>query len=310
MKKKHNLFVPILCGLLSCTGLHSDQKQLSFAQDLMDHGLYDKSIESYLTIYYQTEDKKEKAICLLNLGKLSMKRGNTQLAVKNWRRLVDEFPTSVEAAEIKESINQIIIAKALSDANEEEESLNDLYDQAKAIKYLENAAFFKPDRLIEKFIIDPSFIDTGALAISWLDKIIKEFPNTNLHFICLKKKFFLSRGVPGSSKFDFIGGTGTFTKDPVEFRAAINAMSKVVQEVISKFPEQKNTVAAMCYQIGYEYWKKRNQLSFGKDWPKDGSFSTEQESVKWFQQCLKYAANGSFYAEYVKLRLSNLGYDR
>ena len=97
MKKHHSISVLIVCGLLSCTVLHSDQKQLSFAQDLMEHGLYDKSIESYLTIYYQTGDKKEKAICLLNLGKLSMKQGNSQLAVKNWQRLVDEFPDSVEA---------------------------------------------------------------------------------------------------------------------------------------------------------------------------------------------------------------------
>ena len=311
MKKAKIIVFAYLINLTFTSIVCGESKQISFAKDLMEFGQYDKAIESFLNILYQSDSDEEKVLCLDNLGRISLLKNDSELAIKTWERIINDYPDSNLVGDVKLMIEQVILADSLTNINSQDDDIAGRFDLAKGAKYFENAEFFQPDDLSEKFIINTDLINTRAFAISWLDKIIKEFPKSGLHLKALKKKFFILRGTKGKPTI-YSGMTlypnkiGVFKDDPKPFKNAIDSMHKVLTEVQSNFPDQKNIICAMSYMIGREYWAKRLNH---KEWPKDKSFDTEQESVKWFRVALKYAAENSFYSEYLKLRLANLGFD-
>lgn len=318
MKKTKIIVFAYLINLTFTSIVYGESKQISFAKDLMEFGQYDKAIESFLNILHQSDSDEVKVLCLDNLGRIALLKNDSELAIKTWERIINDFPDSNLVSDVKLMVEQVKLADSLTNINSQDDDISRRFDLAKGAKYFENAEFFQPDDLSEKFIINTDHIDTREFAISWLDKVIKEFPKTGLHLKALKKKFFVHRGTKGKPTIYrgstlYMDTSGVFKDeteysagDPKAFKNAIDSMQKVITEVQSNFPDQTNIICAMSYMIGREYWAKRLKY---KEWPEDMSFNTEQESVKWFRIALKYAAENSFYSEYLKLRLANLGFD-
>ncbi len=320
MKKAKILAFAYLINLTFTSIVNGESKQILFAKDLMEFGQYDKAIESFLNILYQSDSDEEKALCLDNLGRIALLKKDSDLAIKTWERIMNEYPSSNLAGDVKLMVEQVKLVESLTNINTKDDDIKGRLDLAKGAKYFENAEFFKPDDISEIYVINTDYLNTREFAISWLDKVIKEFPKSGLHLKALQKKFFYLRGSQGeginlgSGLIAYPESTGVFkgvskysSGDPKDFEEAINSMKKIVAEVQSNFPDQKNILCAMCYMIAREYWLKQHK---DEKWPEDRSFNTGQESVKWFRIALKYAAENSFYSEYIKLRLANLGFDK
>jgi tetratricopeptide (TPR) repeat protein len=249
--------------------LRASEKQLSYAIDLMDHGLSDQATEAFIALYYQTDDDEEKAKCLLNMGKLSLKGGKTEVALKDWQRLVDKFPDSSEADEVKDQLKGLLESS--------QSTALDNIKSAIAINYLNNADFFSEHS--NKWMIDTSWLPSEDFSAYWLDRVIAEFPNTKAHEMALKRKFFAYQGWEDRhSKFGL-------KHDKVLYESKLK---EIIAEVEKQFPES-SMLSAMYYQMGQHYWPRDNPA----------------RAKYWFEKSKKASGSGNYYYQLVDQRLKN-----
>lgn len=258
----------ILVSICIAPFLHANDTQLNYAIDLMDHGLDEKATEAFISLFYQAKDQKIKAECLLNMGKISLKKGNVGIAVKDWSRLVNKYPNSSQSLEVKDQLTNII-------QSSQDDSLNDIRS-AVAINYLNNASFFSGSS--EKWTLDTSYLPAENYAAYWCDRVIKEFPNTKAHEMALKKKFFAYFG--WADRYSSFGLKYSTTYMP--------KLEQIITETETKFPSS-GFLAAMCYQLGQYYWGKND----------------EENALKWWRKTQSVSSEGDYYFQLVSLRLLN-----
>ena len=235
----------------------------------MDHGLSDQATEAFISLYHQTNDDGEKAKCLLNMGKISLKNGNTVVALKDWNRLVKNFPNSAEAVEVKDQLNGLL------ESSQSDISSN--INSAIALNYINNANFFSEDK--GKFTIDTSYLPSEDFAAYWLDRVIKEFPETNAHEYALRKKFIIFMG--WEDRYTAYGLKGY----PDIYLAKLK---DIITQMETKFPES-SSLPGMYFQIGQYYWPR-----------KDPKLAKE-----WFLKSQKASGEGNYYSQLVEQRLDN-----
>jgi tetratricopeptide (TPR) repeat protein len=256
--------------LLITIKLSGTEKQLNYAIDLMDHGLDDKATEAFITLFYQSDEDEIRSKCLFNMGKISLKKGNMQIAVKDWAKLVKSYPQSKEALEVKDQLSSII-------QSSQADSLNEI-KSAVAINYLNNASFYS--KANERWTLDTSYLPSEDYAAYWCDRVIKEFPGTKAHELALKKKFFAYLGWKtqySSYGIKRYGGKEKYMK----------LLEDIIKETESKFPSSGN-LPAMCFQLGQHYW------------PDDDS-----SAKKWFDKTKSVSSKGDYYYELVEVRYRN-----
>ena len=255
--------------MVSLSLLRASEKQLLYAIDLMDHGLSDQATEAFISLYYQTKDDAEKAKCLLNLGKLALKAGKTEVALKDWRRLVDNFPASSEAGEVKGQLKGLL-------ESSQSTALGNI-KSAIAINYLNNAEFFSKHS--NKYTIDASWLPKEDVSAYWLDRVIKEFPNTKAHELALERKFFAYQGWEDRhSKFGVKLSSVRY----------ITKLEEIIAEVETEFPESA-MLPAMYFQMGQYYWPDKDS----------------QRAKEWFEKSQKASGPGNYYYQLVDQRLKN-----
>jgi len=263
----------ITITLISCivlpSFLRASEKQLLYATDLMDHGLSDQATEAFISLYYQTDDDAEKAQCLLSMGKLALKGGKTEVALKDWQRLVDKFPASSEANEVKDQLKGLL-------ESSQSTALGNI-KSAIAINYLNNADFFSEHS--NRWTLDTSYLPSEEVSAYWLDRVIKEFPDTKAHEMALKRKFFAYQGWKDQySKFGL-------KHNPVLY---IAKLKETIAEVETKFPES-SMLPAMYFQMGQHYWPRDNPIL----------------AKEWFEKSQKASGPGNYYYQLVDQRLKN-----
>lgn len=259
----------LISCIVSPSLLRASEKQLSYAIDLMDHGLSDQATEAFISLYYQTDDDAVKAQCLLSMGKLALKGGKTEVALKDWQRLVDKFPTSSEANEVKGQLKGLL-------ESSQSTALGNI-KSAIAVNYLNNAEFYSKHS--NRYTIDTSWLPKEEISAYWLDRVIKEFPETKAHEMALKRKFFAYQGWK-----DQYSGFG-LKHDPILYVAKLK---ETIAEVETKFPGS-STLPAMYYQMGQLYW------------PTDDPTLAKE----WFEKSQKASGPGNYYYQLVDQRLKN-----
>jgi len=265
--KKRNVYI-CLTVLLTST-LSGEEKQLSYANDLVEHGLFDKATEAYITIYHQSRDKKEKAKCLYSLGKIALKKDNADLAIKNWRRLSSEFPESAEARDVEDQIS--ILAQASQSV------VMETIESSSAVSYLSNGDFYSGSD--GRWSIDTSYLPKEELSAYWYERAIKEFPGTKAHELALRKKFFAYLGWKDTySAFGLKSDSSTY----------LPKLEAVINELEKEFPNS-SYLAPMCFQIAQYFW----------------SYGDNMRAKEWLIKCKKVSGEGGYYAVLVDARLKN-----
>jgi hypothetical protein len=153
--KIHRLLAPVLiCGLFSNV---VSGASLIKAEMLSDHGLAAEAKLELIEIIHTRSSDVDKASAYYQLGGIAFDENSISVALQSWTTLVDQYPSSPEAALVKEKIN------ALSEVVGE--SAKQSVNNAVASSYLRHADFWSKSKS-NKFTIDSSWIPSIAISAS------------------------------------------------------------------------------------------------------------------------------------------------
>ena len=143
---------------------------LDKAKLLRLHGLAPEAKKELIDIIYSKQKASAKAEAYYILGSMAFEQNQISAALETWTQLVTDFPNSDQAKLVKDRINQLseIIG----------ETSRTVVENAVAQSYLRHAKFWSEDEMRKKFTIESSLISNVSVAVSWYDKVIAEFPNT------------------------------------------------------------------------------------------------------------------------------------
>ncbi len=262
--------------LLFVAKLLSSQS-LSLALEYMNHNLTQNAlVEFILVLNSKQSNGNEKAEALYYLGQISFEQQKYSVAMKDWMRLISEFPETNRAKEINDRLVQLRdVFSKLTDEN-----VNSVVAQS----YLNNGNFWSESD--EKFSIDTSWLPNVELANHWYDKVITEFPNTSAAEIAFKHKLFALFGWEEPGKY----GSKYGLKE--SFSDYLPIILRVFSEFEKKFPTS-SYLQAFRYQIAQAYWKQ-------KDW---------KNTRDWLNMIIENSeGKEAFYTELAKYRLKKLEY--
>ena len=153
---------------------------LDKAKMFRQHGLVSEAKKELIEIIFSRQNAKIKAEAYYILGTIAFEENDISAALETWTQLVADFPESVQAKLVKDRINQFseIIG----------EKSRTVVENAIAQSYLRHADFWSERVRHKKFIIDSSFISKVDVAVSWYDKVIQEFPNTEASQLAYEEK--------------------------------------------------------------------------------------------------------------------------
>ena len=251
-------------------------QNLDLAKDYYTHNLKQKAIEEFILVYHNSKSVEAKSEALYLLGNISFEDNNYSAAFSDWKKLVSDYPNSKYATEIKDRLDQLKdVIQKVSDEN---------ISSSVARSYLNNGDFWSESD--NKFLIDNSWLPSVEMSISWYDKVIKEFPNTNASETAYRKKLFSLFGWKESGSYPKSFG---LRKD---FDKYMPQILQTYSEFEANFPES-SSLQGFRYQIAQGYWRE-------KDWTK---------AKEWLQKIIDSSKGQStFYTETAKARLNKLEY--
>lgn len=275
MRKVYLMIGVVVCFLSA--GLTAFATNLDLAKDLYHHNLVDQAKEQFIYALYDPKATDAiKAECYYWLGHISFNEGRFSVALDDWENLIKKYPKSTQAKEISERLVQL--REILSQASDT------TITSSTAKSYLNNGDFWSGSDHI--FHIDSSWLPNVEMAIYWYDRMIQEFPNTEIAEIAFQRKLFALIGWknPGTYGSSF-GLKSSFEKYMPQILSTFEEFEKM-------FPKSA-FLQPFRYQIAQAYWGK-------KDWAK---------TREWLQKIID-AGNGesTFYTELAKARLQKVEY--
>ena len=249
---------------------------VAFAEDLYRHGLNDDASRVFLTILHEDgRSSGDRSEALYFLGDISFDRGDVNVALADWVRLVEEFPASERANEIADRLDQL------------QEVAGDFLDasasSAVARSYQGHGDFWSnsPDR----FVIDVSWLPRVEMAVEWYERLIAEFPGTPSAEQAHRQKVMTLLGWEEPGRYgSSYGARDSMDKYMPQARAAFREFERL-------FPTSRY-LDGLRFQIGQRYW-----------------FDDDRAAAEpWFKEIVD-AAEGrrSFYSQLASTRLANWG---
>jgi tetratricopeptide (TPR) repeat protein len=252
-------------------------QNFSIAKDFYEHNLKERALEEFIHVYNNPIEKQDVRVeALYFMGQISFDDGRYSTALNDWKRLINQYPTSTRAIEIKERLTQ------LKDVFSE--SVDEHISSSIAKSYIDNGDFWSDDR--RKFSIDASWLPKLELALDWYDKTISEFPNSYVAELAYQRKLFAILGWKESGQY------GSKYGIEADYNKYLPLLLKTFNEFEVSYPEN-SFLQAYRYQIAQVYWDN-------KDW---------ENTRVWLTKIIDQSKGGkSFYTETAKARLNKLEY--
>lgn len=217
--------------LISCSGNETQTQNISIAIDLYEHNLKERAMEEFIMVYNSQSEKPEiRSEALYYMGQITFDQNRFSTAVSDWKKLIEIFPTSDRAMEIKdrlEQLNEVFL-------NSEDENISSSIAQS----YINNGDFWSDDN--RKFTIDASWLPKAELAIDWYDKTILEFPKTYAAELAYQRKLF--------SILDVMRN---------DYKKYLPVLLQTFDEFEKSFPEN-SFLQGFRYQISQKYWGNKD----------------------------------------------------
>lgn len=255
---------------------------LVMAQDLgradmfREHGLIDEAKKEYIQIVSSDDFYDEdKAAALSALGEIAFSENRIALAVSTWSDLIEEFPESPQAEQIRTRLSQL--ADVVNSV--EDQSVNNVVAQS----YISHGDWWSKNK-DGVTTIDTSWIPADQVAIGWFDKTIAEFPKTEAARVAYIKKFQVVLGWTDPGEYGETYG--------VKKSGNVSDLVAVFDEFSSQFSNDEN-LQRLRYTIAQAYWSERN-FPETKDWL-NKIIDADQES-------------GGFYRDLAEWRLKKVEY--
>jgi tetratricopeptide (TPR) repeat protein len=252
-------------------------QNISVAKDFYEHNLKERALEEFIIVYNAPSSNPEtRSEALYYMGQITFDDGRFSTALDDWKKLIDKFPTSIRAIEIKERLAQLneVFSK----------SVDENISSSVAKSYIKNGDFWYDDS--RGFTIDASWLPKVELAIDWYDKVILEFPKTYAAELAYKRKLFTILGWKESGQYGSSYGVRN------DYKKYMPILLKTFDEFESSFPES-SYLQGFRYQIAQTYWGS-------KDW---------DNTRIWLNKIIdKSNGQPSFYSETAKARLKKLEY--
>lgn len=275
MKTKLNWFLTAMLFFGSI--FPSLGQNISMAKDLYSHNLKNRALEEFILVFNTSNiDSNDRIEALYYMGQIVFDDGQYNTALNDWNKLIETYPTSARAIEMKDrlvQLNEVFLS-----------TVDENITSSVAKTYIKNGDFWSESN--RKFTIDNSWLPNVELAISWYDKVISEFPNTYAAELAYQRKLFTILGWKGSGKY---GSSYGIRGDYKKYRPIL---IQTFEEFESSFPES-SFLQGFRYQIAQAYWKE-------KDWG---------NTRLWLNKIIE-KSNGqiSFYSETAKARLNKIEY--
>jgi tetratricopeptide (TPR) repeat protein len=274
MKNTRTFFLTITL-LILCSILYAASTEK--ATLLNQYGLVDEAKSELIEVIFSSGNNNEQAEAYYQLGNIAFYEDNISTTLSTWKTLVEKFPNSLQAKLVMERIK--LLSNTIGEVSEEN------LDNTIATSYISNGDFWSTGKS-SKFTIDSSWIPHVEAAITWYDKVIKEFPKTAAGQKAYQKKLQTLIGWTVSGKY----GTSYGIKE--SFYKYISQLLDTFASFEKDYPEA-STLQAFRYQIAEAYWTN-------KDWA---------NTRKWLNIIIQKAGNGdSFYKDTAERRLLKIEY--
>jgi tetratricopeptide (TPR) repeat protein len=264
----------VLVMQLSCARPMEGQS-IEIAKDYYVHNVKGRALESFIDVFHNSKAPEVKAEALYYMGQVAFEDNNYSAAFNDWTRLIKDYPTSKQAAEIKDRLTQMreVMGKVTSAS---------ILSTA-AGSYLRNGDFWSRGS-DKRFMIDSSWLPSVELANAWYDKTIAEFPGSEAAEIAYQTKLFTILGWTEPGQY------GSRYGIEADFKKYLPLLTQTFSNFETAFPKSPY-LQGFRYQIAQVYWKNR-------DW---------QNTREWLNKIIQ-AGDGrpSFYTETAKARLNKV----
>jgi len=268
----------ILAAVLIVGGCDSgiaSAASLAKAEMLSDHGLRSEAKLEFIEIIHTRSGDDEKASAYYQLGGIEFDDNNISVALQSWTTLVDQYPSSPEAALVTEKINAL--SEVVGDSTKQ--SINN----AIASSYLRHADFWSKSKS-NTFTIDSSWIPNVDAALKWYDKVIDEYPNSVASDVAYQDKLRTILGWKDAGQYGAKHGIQR------SFSVYMPQLLTTFDDWVAEHPNS-STAQAFRYQIAQAYWSK-------KDWV---------NTRLWLNKIISTAGEGdSFYKDTAIRRLEKV----
>ena len=248
MTSNKMMIITILCIL----GLASNAvgSSLDKAKMLRQHGLISEAKKELIEVIFGKQNAKDKAEAYYTLGTMAFEENDISVALETWTQLTTEFPKSDKAKLVKDRINQL--------SERAGEASRTVVANAIAQSYLRNADFWSAGKS-NAFEIDGSYISRVEAAISWYDRVIREFPHTEASRLAYEGKMRTLIGWEDAGPY---GDTYGMKKDFLKY------LSQLLEAFAAFEQDHPNapSLQAFRYQIADEYWKRPGSRLKAKKW--------------------------------------------
>ena len=265
------------CTLVVTCALNAYGASFQKGEMLNQHGLVSESKAELIDVLFSKAADAEKAQAYYLLGSIDFSEKKISTALETWRQLVKKYPSSKEAAFVKDRIKQL--AEAVGEMSK------DSVDNAIAESYLRHGDFWSGGKDY-KFTIDTSWIPNVETANKWYDKVIKEFPGTTASRIAYEEKMRTLLG------WKELGRDGDSHGIKVNFDLYMPQLLETFSAFEKEHPDAA-TLQAFRYQVAQAYWSKR-------DWVK---------TREWLNLVVEKSGDtDSFYKDAAERRLKKVEY--
>ena len=157
------------------------------------HGLEVDAKRAFIDLLYNDlAHEEDKADALYQLGLIAFNNKDIGLAIETWSLLIDEFPNTEKGRTVSVGIKYLLEdydALVLESAKEEISDRKEVMRDALAQSYLLNAQFWwDPPK---QWGIYTFHINQFTMAREWYDKVVTEFPRTDVAKKAMSYRFML-----------------------------------------------------------------------------------------------------------------------
>ena len=290
MNVKKMMAIVFLCILgLTSTAIGSS---LDKAKMLRRYGLVSEAKKELIEVIFSRSNAKDKAEAYYTLGTMAFEDNDISVALETWTQLVADFPNSDHAKLVKDRINQLSEIVG--------ETSHTVVENAIAQSYLRHAKFWSEEEMRKKFTIESSLISNVKVAVSWYDKVIQEFPNTEASRQAYEDKMKLLISKIQILIDDKADQLKEYTYESVreivknQFQADFNQYMPLLLDTFSAFERdypEASYLQTVRFQIAQIYLFQ----------------SDLDQSRLWFNQVIEQSgANSTFYRDLAERRLETL----
>lgn len=258
-------------------------KQFQLAVTFYRHKLYDKAKIELINLACGDKADFITAKAIYLLGEISYAMKQYDIAIEEWKKLIQYYPKMDESMAVKERI------ALLQEVTTKVDDLSIASPLAQS--YLKNGDYWSESTMT--YMIDPAFLDTLQMAIEWYDLTIKECNGTAAAELAYARKLFALLGwekeshLAGSPATEGIGLKKDCKRYPEEYAECFTQFLDTFSLFEKDFPESPY-LQGFRLQIAQQYWK-------GKDW---------DNTRKWLEKMVAAGNDvATFYTHVAKKRL-------